>query len=624
MSNFHIAFKFEPIAEDHLRLLTIAPAPEVSTPLSCILSSCHRSEHPKYTAVSYTWGSVDDKVAIGVNERELRVTKNCELALKAARSLDEPITVWIDAVCINQQNLAERWTQVARMGDTFRLAEETLVFLGPDDGRSWDPFDAEMSTEVWRTLLMRPWFSRTWVIQELLLSKRVTLLVGARRLPYLQLLSVCIERDLELPTLLEMRKQFAHEYGGRPSKRMEEDEASRDQTVFMFDNGQKGKDHNAMSSSGASRQPKMSQDSGRTDLAYWRLPELLEHTRSFGCQDPRDKLFALLPLFQKPIPSALAPNYSKTTQEVFTDLSWFMLEQKLPYALSHVNGIGSSDAPSWTTLWHQDTKHTSIARDDLWRAGYRKGLRDPQPQRCFEDPNMLIIRGLHLGWCIPFGALRRYNIRNKPEVPTFDDFTYDSGFHLAFEVEEIKLSEGVSEQKLRVTILARSSTILGSGAIILSEVCKIWKQHLVRVQSDVKLSTRTFVFEIPSLQDIPWADIDMPLAKRHDLYVTFPQPERSSFMLTSLGKRLCGAKGTAKAFLNIPTACEWWDSVCILAGHELPMVMRKCDKHWRVVGECVIATFNESVMMGGIVDQLEQVSVFPEPCKEPWQEFDIM
>jgi hypothetical protein len=65
---------------------------------------------PQYEALSYVWGSTDNLVdiAIGNSNETLRVTQNLATALSYLRYKNEPRRLWIDAICVDQQNLRER------------------------------------------------------------------------------------------------------------------------------------------------------------------------------------------------------------------------------------------------------------------------------------------------------------------------------------------------------------------------------------------------------------------------------------------------------------------------------------------------------------------------------------
>lgn len=104
--------------EKEIRLLKISSGLE-DDPLRCSLEPIALDGDARYTALSYCWGDADDRVDITVNGQNISVTRNLENALKCMRRLDQDIVVWADALCINQQDTAEKNVQVGLMGKIY-------------------------------------------------------------------------------------------------------------------------------------------------------------------------------------------------------------------------------------------------------------------------------------------------------------------------------------------------------------------------------------------------------------------------------------------------------------------------------------------------------------------------
>ncbi|KAI1121090.1 heterokaryon incompatibility protein-domain-containing protein [Nemania abortiva] len=100
------------------------------------------TKHP-FIALSYTWGSPEVKEEILINGRKLSVTINLYEALIHLRSLLSPVPLWIDAVCINQDDVEERQREVAKMGRIYRDATAAILWLGLSEG-DYDTPDACM------------------------------------------------------------------------------------------------------------------------------------------------------------------------------------------------------------------------------------------------------------------------------------------------------------------------------------------------------------------------------------------------------------------------------------------------------------------------------------------------
>ncbi|EMC92811.1 hypothetical protein BAUCODRAFT_45477, partial [Baudoinia panamericana UAMH 10762] len=149
---------------------------------------------PSYQAVSYTWGDTTLTKDIVCDNKRLQVTENCELALRALRSTQDTVCVWIDAICINQKDDRERSEQVTRMGDIYHAANQVIIHLPPADDcstftidtiHSYEHLDRGSTASVlqsyhsdfdrsvahWQSLFSRRWFSRMWVLQEIILAR---------------------------------------------------------------------------------------------------------------------------------------------------------------------------------------------------------------------------------------------------------------------------------------------------------------------------------------------------------------------------------------------------------------------------------------------------------------------
>jgi len=91
----------------------------------------------RYAALSYTWGDPTITKQILVEGESFNVTTNLFDALQHVRSTEEAITIWVDAICINQGDNAEKSGQVALMDEIYKQCEKVYIWLGcPADPRS--------------------------------------------------------------------------------------------------------------------------------------------------------------------------------------------------------------------------------------------------------------------------------------------------------------------------------------------------------------------------------------------------------------------------------------------------------------------------------------------------------
>jgi hypothetical protein len=118
---------------DSIRVLELQPAVSTSSPLTGRLRS-HRIEENscKYEALSYVWGDVSETVDLYCEGRVMGITQNLDSALRHIRYPDRPRYLWVDAICINQSNTAERGHQVRLMRSIYKSAQQVLVWIAED------------------------------------------------------------------------------------------------------------------------------------------------------------------------------------------------------------------------------------------------------------------------------------------------------------------------------------------------------------------------------------------------------------------------------------------------------------------------------------------------------------
>lgn len=131
-------------SNNEIRVIRIKPG-RWEDNISCRLEvvSLDRFFKPRYDTLSYTWGSSADPKQITVNQQDVAISTNLFTALRALRRKHRTVTIWADALCIDQSNNDEKSTQVALMGRIYKQCRQTWVSLGcPDnawaDG-AWSP-----------------------------------------------------------------------------------------------------------------------------------------------------------------------------------------------------------------------------------------------------------------------------------------------------------------------------------------------------------------------------------------------------------------------------------------------------------------------------------------------------
>jgi hypothetical protein len=121
--------------EDEIRLLILGPGNK-SDPIYCHLKHANLSENPVYEAVSYMWGTDQPSYPINISGYTEHVRENLHDALIQLRRTHGIRVLWIDALCINQDNDQERNQQVAQMGMIYSKAENVCISLGRKGSRA--------------------------------------------------------------------------------------------------------------------------------------------------------------------------------------------------------------------------------------------------------------------------------------------------------------------------------------------------------------------------------------------------------------------------------------------------------------------------------------------------------
>lgn len=208
-------FCYEPLQPRHIRVLDVQQGAGQSWNISCkcIHVSLDDASRPPYIAISYSWGTDQKKPhQILVDGHVLSVTQAVYDIFCSKHMTESNDLLWIDAICINQDDKDEKSVQVSLMGDVYSSADHVRVWLGPSGENSSLAMSftetiysilPEIETDPERTmyyvqkypeggpewvalanLLNRQWFTRTWVIQEVVMSASATVICGDDTLPW--------------------------------------------------------------------------------------------------------------------------------------------------------------------------------------------------------------------------------------------------------------------------------------------------------------------------------------------------------------------------------------------------------------------------------------------------------
>ncbi|GAB1311265.1 Heterokaryon incompatibility protein-domain-containing protein [Madurella fahalii] len=214
-------YQYSPLESDSsIRLIRFGPSLTVEgDPLSIQLIETHLYDNDGFEALSYTWGNMSDKVPIKVGNQILMITPNLNNFLKRLHEdefeKDHAAAYWADQICINQEDIPERNSQVALMASIYRESRRTLVWLGEAGDSETAALDLirnidrlgitrndplhlalpsivetiearfELATDRTEPGLLNlmnrawpTWFTRAWVIQEVALAVDCTVRVS--------------------------------------------------------------------------------------------------------------------------------------------------------------------------------------------------------------------------------------------------------------------------------------------------------------------------------------------------------------------------------------------------------------------------------------------------------------
>ncbi|TVY44317.1 Heterokaryon incompatibility protein 6,OR allele [Lachnellula subtilissima] len=314
-------FKYVPFKNNtvDIRLLILFPGEEWST-IQCGIQTValHRNDTIKayscsqpYSALSYAWGQPQYKRSIILEGKVATVRETLWMALFYLRCSTESLTIWVDALCIDQGNVQERNSQVARMVQIYGAAERVIVWLGLPSEDSYAALrlfqskdllgskkHSENMEKYWRSvedICLRPYWKRLWIVQEVIRAVKITVQCGTAVVGW-----------NELSNGLEIFQNRATE--------------TNDSKIEILQRVLRLVHHR-----------KQYHQSG------CGLIQLLETFGNSVCFDPRDKVYGLLGLANDCKLGAVTADYNKSTEEVFEEVVAFYYHQSLELEISQTN-----------------------------------------------------------------------------------------------------------------------------------------------------------------------------------------------------------------------------------------------------------------------------------------------
>ena len=208
-------FQYPPLgAPTHIRVLDILPG-NANSEIHFRLREKRLGDGDVYHAISYAWGPLVFTHKIYSATGFIQVTENLWEALRRYRKTDDMMTLWVDAVCVDQANVQERSQQIVLMRSIYSESKRVLVWLGlesPSDRSAFAfitrtvdyvkekgrPNTGAMIDEIWATttdkdqvavtdLFAKSWFRRAWTFQEIVCAVEATLTSGSLDIKFIDL-----------------------------------------------------------------------------------------------------------------------------------------------------------------------------------------------------------------------------------------------------------------------------------------------------------------------------------------------------------------------------------------------------------------------------------------------------
>jgi hypothetical protein len=310
-----------------------------------------------YTAISYAWGSQAPVSRIRFSDgQSIPLSFTLSTLFDSLRKNNRSFTLWIDAICINQNDTVEKSSQVRLMGQIYSCAEQVLLWLGESNQETQDAFrfmeskqtlswsddwDLEenlLGLESLFSILERPYFQRVWVIQEVALSDDVLMVCGNDRIDF-GIFRICV---------------FA---------------------VWKFFEGWGDLDVYSDARRGLSCATEMiSIRDEYQDAGAVRYEKLLQAALHCKATDYRDMVFAFRGIGDndRPVPN---PDYNASVEDVYIKTAIALLSHGTSLDSLALSGVGFRQRPSGLPSWVPDLRYHSYDEpfDSCDRASWSTG-----------------------------------------------------------------------------------------------------------------------------------------------------------------------------------------------------------------------------------------------------------
>ncbi|KAK3493908.1 heterokaryon incompatibility protein-domain-containing protein [Neurospora crassa] len=338
----------------------------------------------EYTALSYVWGDPKVTSPIAVNGVPFYATHNLCAALKRIRSKSNlPTTLWVDAICINQSDKDEKSSQVQLRTNIYHNALLVTVWLGESDKYTDEAIvlikltaylqrslevkgerhytanyllrtvSSALSKSDLRSLALlkffsRPWWSRVWVVQEVIVSRRANIICGTKEIPWDDL-----RRALRCWWVL---RSFSDKSEHGEAMKKATDDVFHKTSLALFLNlfNERDREDKQILQNEMGSFPGLS----TVDGPNTGLEGTILAGHSFESTDPRDKVYAWLGIYQGHGLN-IVPDYSASTAQVYGNAVKAIMELTGSLSLVALTGglDNSQDPLPGLPSWAPDLRH---------------------------------------------------------------------------------------------------------------------------------------------------------------------------------------------------------------------------------------------------------------------------
>ncbi|KAH7336533.1 heterokaryon incompatibility protein-domain-containing protein [Rhexocercosporidium sp. MPI-PUGE-AT-0058] len=550
-----------PLRLGEVRLVRLQPGQSNGPILLTLITQQLLEDSPTYEALSYAWGPSSDTALVNVDGHPYPITRNLFCALQHLRLGTTSRVLWIDAICINQGDMEEKQQQVMIMSQIYQKASTVVAWLGADTEISRKTFRylKDNATKALRTSILttseaaelydniyeglvsdictRPYWRRAWIVQELVISNDACITCGP---------------DTMCWDVFSAATNFAVNFSPRLGYQ-------------SFDQSDKTIPRSSFDYTLRLDLLRRQYRPREVELTY-----LLHQFSSAKCEDPRDKIYALLGLADG-FSDYIVPDYTLSVAELYTKFAKgsITISGRLDIIAMNKPRIRSRfNLPSWVPDWSVKTQDDAFSIHCVCFEGTEnqfEAASKVQPSVSLSNTgSVLTCLGLvidHIHSTIPAhvpSQFPKFLTMIMKVVKLYHDETYGDGEDLYTAISKT-LSADLNWQGLRYNPSEESFLQIFEAQYMTPPA-----HYLVKAAGDVRLA----------------------MFRRDVFSMVLRITAQRSFMVTTRGQ-----------IGLVPSSSEEGDAVCIIFGCSVPMILRPLqDGTYQIMGPSYATSISTSAV----------------------------